>query len=169
MNTRKLLTPEGYQKLQDELKYLVSERRPEVTQIVSWAASLGDRSENADYHANKRLLRQIDGRIYRLTKLFDVAEKVEYRPAQEGKVFFGAWVELEDDDGKCLKVRIVGDEEVYWRKDYVSLKSPIARACLGKQVDDDVVVQTPSGNKVWYINTIEYNLPVTLPNQKDRI
>ncbi|MCV3290987.1 hypothetical protein LZT28_22690 [Aeromonas media] len=88
---RKLLTKEGYEKLKDELKYLTRERRPEVTEIVSWAASLGDRSENADYKENKRLLRQIDRRIRHLTKLLEVAERIEYNPVQEGKVFFGAW------------------------------------------------------------------------------
>jgi len=154
---RKLLTEDGYLKLKKELKYLVRERRPEVTKIVSWAASLGDRSENADYHANKRLLRQIDGRIHRLIKLFEVAEKIEYSSVQEGKVFFGAWIELENDDGEALRLRIVGDEEVYWRKDYISIHSPMAKAILGKQVDDEALVHTPTGVKTWYINSIEYN------------
>lgn|SRR5690554_4417197 len=153
---RKLLTADGYLKLKEELSYLVRERRPEVTKVVAWAASLGDRSENADYHFNKRLLRQIDGRIRRLTKLFEVAEKVEYHAGQEGKVFFGAWVEIENDDGEQLRLRIVGDEEVYWRKDYISIHSPMAKGILGKQVDDEAVVRTPNGDVVWYINSIEY-------------
>lgn len=154
---RKLLTTDGYLKLREELRYLVSERRPEVTDIVAWAASLGDRSENADYHFNKRLLRQIDGRIRRLTKLFEVAEQVEYHISQEGKAFFGAWVELENDDGNQLRLRIVGDEEVYWRKDYISLHSPMAKAILGKMVDDEALVHTPNGVKTWYIKNINYN------------
>lgn len=154
---RKLLTKEGYEKLQDELKYLTRERRPEVTEIVSWAASLGDRSENADYKENKRLLRQIDRRIRHLTKLLEVAERIEYNPVQEGKVFFGAWCELVNDDDEMLKFRIVGDEEVYWRKDYISLSSPMAKSCLGKRVDDEIVVHTPLGIKTWYIIKIEYN------------
>lgn len=159
--SRKLLTEDGYAKLKEELSYLLRERRPEITQIVSWAASLGDRSENADYHFNKRLLRQIDGRIRRLTKLFEVAEKVEYHASQEGKIFFGAWVELENDDGDQLRLRIVGDEEVYWRKDYISLNSPMAKAILGKQVDDEALVYTPNGTKAWYINHIDYNIDLT--------
>jgi transcription elongation factor GreB len=98
---RKLLTAEGYQRLQDELNDLVRKERPEITAIVSWA-SLGDRSENADYHYNKRKLREIDRRIRYLTKLFEVAHKVEYSPEQDGKAYFGAWVELENDDVNLL-------------------------------------------------------------------
>lgn len=155
--TRKLLTTEGYNTLKDELTYLIRKHRPEITEIVSWAASLGDRSENADYTYNKRKLREIDRRIRFLTKLFDVAQAVSYDSVQEGKVYFGAWCELENDDGEALRFRIVGDEEVYGRQDYISLKSPMAKACLGKSVDDEVTVQTPNGEMHWYIINIEYN------------
>lgn len=155
---RKLLTAEGYQRLQDELNDLVRKERPEITKIVSWAASLGDRSENADYHYNKRKLREIDRRIRFLTKLFEVVHKVEYNPEQDGKAYFGAWVELENDDGELIKFRIVGDEEIYGRRDYISLQSPMAKACLGKMVDDDIQVNTPHGLKHWYIINIEYGL-----------
>ncbi|MCK9534647.1 MAG: transcription elongation factor GreB [Pseudomonas sp.] len=154
---RKLLTAEGYKKLKDELEYLHRKLRPEITEIVSWAASLGDRSENADYQYNKRKLREIDRRIRHLTKLFEVAECIEYNPAQEGKVYFGAWCELENDDGESMRFRIVGDEEVYGRKDYISLRSPMAKACLGKTQDEDISVRTPSGDRHWYIVKIEYN------------
>ncbi len=152
----KLLTAEGYQRLHDELDHLLRNERPEITKIVSWAASLGDRSENADYQYNKRKLRELDRRIRYLTKLFEVAKKVEYHPQQEGKVYFGAWVELENDQGETAKFRIVGDEEIYAQNDYVSLQSPMAKACLGKAIDDEVQVYTPSGKKVWYILHIEY-------------
>lgn len=155
--TRKLLTAEGYAKLKDELEYLVRKHRPEITAIVSWAASLGDRSENADYQYNKRKLREIDRRIRYLTKLFEVAERVEYNPVQEGKVYFGAWCELENDDGNTMRFRIVGDEEIFGNKDYISLKSPMAKACLGKTVDDEITVHTPSGEAHWYIVSIAYN------------
>ena len=154
--TRKLLTAEGYQRLQNELNDLVRKERPEITKIVAWAASLGDRSENADYHYNKRKLREIDRRIRYLTKLFEIAQKVEYHPDQAGKAYFGAWVELENDEGDSVKFRIVGDEEIYVRKDYVSLQSPMAKACLGKAIDDEVKVYTPQGVKTWYIVHIEY-------------
>lgn len=156
MMNRKLLTAEGYQRLQDELNDLVRKERPEITKIVSWAASLGDRSENADYHYNKRKLREIDRRIRYLTKLFEVAQKVEYRPEQDGKAYFGAWVELENDEGETTKFRIVGDEEIYGHKDYISLQSPMAKACLGKAVDDEIQVQTPKGKMIWYITKISY-------------
>lgn len=155
--SRKLLTAEGYDKLKQELDYQLRVHRPEITAIVSWAASLGDRSENADYQYNKRKLREIDRRIRYLTKLFEVAERIEYNPAQEGKVFFGAWCELENDDGQTLSFRIVGDEEVYGRNDYISLRSPMAKACLGKSLDDEVVVKTPTGDKHWYITAISYH------------
>src|SRR5690606_26509722 len=160
---RKLLTVEGYEKLKDELSLLTRKERPAVTEIVSWAASLGDRSENGDYIYNKRKLREIDRRIRFLSKLFEVAEKVEYSPVQEGKVFFGAWCELENDEGENLVFRIVGDEEVYWRKDYISVWAPVARACIGKTIDDEIVVQTPSGLKTWYIVNIEYNRDISDP------
>lgn len=161
--TRKLLTAEGYKRLKNELDYLHRELRPEITEIVSWAASLGDRSENADYQYNKRKLREIDRRIRHLTKLFEVAEEVPYNPVQEGKVYFGAWVELENNDEDSLRFRIVGDEEVYGRKDYISLRAPMAKACLGKTVDEDIFVQTPSGEAHWYIVKIEYNAEPEAP------
>ncbi|MFT4021682.1 MAG: transcription elongation factor GreB [Acinetobacter sp.] len=155
---RKLLTAEGYQRLQDELNHIVRVERPEITKIVSWAASLGDRSENADYHYNKRKLRELDRRIRYLTKLFEVAHKIEYHPDQEGKAYFGAWVKLENDEGEIVEFRIVGDEEIYGRKDYISLKSPMAKACLGKSVDDEIIAITPQGKKVWYILSILYQI-----------
>lgn len=156
---RKLLTAEGYQRLQDELNDLVRKERPEITKIVSWAASLGDRSENADYHYNKRKLREIDRRIRYLTKLFEVAHKVEYSPEQDGKAYFGAWVELENDLAETTLFRIVGDEEIYGHKNYISLQAPMAKACLGKSVDDEIQVQTPSGKMIWYISKISYINP----------
>lgn len=154
---RKLLTAEGYQRLQDELNHLLRKERPEITKIVSWAASLGDRSENADYTYNKKKLREIDRRIRYLTKLFEVAQKVEYSPEQDGKAYFGAWVTLENDAVETVQFRIVGDEEIYGNKDYVSLQSPMAKACLGKAVDDEVYVQTPKGKITWYIIHIQYH------------
>ena len=144
------------QALKAEADELWRLRRPEVVAALSAAAAEGDRSENADYTENKRRLRQIDRRIRFLTKLFEVAERIEYNPAQEGKVYFGAWCELENDAGDSLRFRIVGDEEVYAEKDYISLRSPMARACLGKELDDEVVVRTPEGEKYWYVVAIEY-------------
>ncbi|XQW85243.1 transcription elongation factor GreB [Thalassotalea piscium] len=152
----KLITREGYAKLQEELAYLWKTERPEITQKVAWAASLGDRSENADYKENKKKLREIDRRVRFLTKTLEEIRIVDYHPQQDGKVFFGAWVELEHDDGEILKFRIVGPEEIYGRNDYTSIDSPMARACLKKSVDDEVIVKTPNGEKIWTINAINY-------------
>nr|WP_269452303.1 transcription elongation factor GreB [Vibrio cholerae] len=152
-----MITRAGYNKLKQELDYLWKEQRPEITQKVSWAASLGDRSENADYTYNKRLLRQIDRRVRFLSKLLPELKIVDYSPQQEGKVFFGAWVEIENEAGDVKKFRIVGPEEIYGdAKDYISIDSPMARALLKKQVDEEFQVQTPTGIKEWFINSIEY-------------
>ncbi len=127
----KLITREGYNKLKQEHDYLWNEKRPEITKIVTWAASLGDRSENADYTFNKRLLRQIDRRVRFLRKFLPEVTIVDYSPQQEGKVFFGAWVEIENEAGEVKKFRIVGPEEIYGdAKDYISIDSPMARAML---------------------------------------
>lgn len=151
-----LITPEGYRKLQQEHDHLWFEKRPEITKIVNWAASLGDRSENADYTFNKRLLRQIDRRVRYLRKRLPDLKVIEYNPQQAGKVYFGAWVEIENDDGETKYFRIVGPDEIYERNDYISIDSPMARALLGKSVDDDFMVTTPQGDAQWYINRIEY-------------
>jgi len=151
-----LITPEGYAALKEELDYLWRVERREVTKKVTWAASLGDRSENADYQYNKKRLREIDRRVRYLRKQLEQLRIVHYSKEQEGKVFFGAWVEVENDDGKKLKFRIVGYDEIYDRKDYISIDAPMARALLNKAVDDDVVVKTPEGDAEWFIVSIEY-------------
>jgi transcription elongation factor GreB len=152
----KLITPQGFQKLQSELNTLWKEERPAVTKIVSWAASLGDRSENADYQYNKKRLREIDRRVRFLRKLLADITVVHYSPQQEGKIFFGAFVSLENLDGHPLHFRIVGPEEIYGEDHYISVDSPMARACLGKQVDDEIIVPTPEGKKTWYVTGIHY-------------
>lgn len=151
-----LITREGFEALQQELNYLWREKRPDVTAKVAWAASLGDRSENADYQYNKKLLRETDRRIRFLRKRLEVLKIVDYSPQQDGRVFFGAWVEIENDDGDVLSFRIVGPDEIYSRKDYISIDSPMARALLKKAVDDDALVNTPTGDKLWFINAIRY-------------
>ncbi len=151
-----LITRQGYEKLQQELDHLWRVERPEVTKLVTWAASLGDRSENADYQYNKKRLREIDRRVRYLQKRLDTLKVVDYHPEQEGRVFFGAWVEIENDDGEKKRFRIAGYDEIFDRKDYISVDSPMARALLKKQVDDDAVVKTEAGVFTWYINSIEY-------------
>jgi transcription elongation factor GreB len=151
-----LITKQGYQALEQELDFLWRQERPEITKKVSWAASLGDRSDNADYQYNKQRLREIDRRIRFLRKRIEALTVVEYAPQQEGKVFFGAWVEIENDETDVMRLRVVGGDEIYGRQDYISIDSPMARALLKKEVDDDVVVQTPTQKTYWTINKIEY-------------
>lgn len=151
-----LITRAGWQKLEDELKYLWKVKRPQVTQAVSEAAALGDRSENAEYKEGKRELRAIDRRLRFLTKRLDALKIVEYSPQQEGKVYFGAWVELENDQEEIVRYRIVGTDEIDTKNNYITIDSPMARALIGKQVNDEVRVLTPSGEKEWYINKIQY-------------
>lgn len=151
-----LITPEGLEKLKAELDHLWRVERPDTTQKVTWAASLGDRSENADYHYNKKRLREIDGRILYLRKCIDDLKVVSYSPFQEGKVMFGAWVEIENDKGKQMRFRIVGPEEIINTKDYISMDSPMARALLNKEVGNEATVITGAGTFVWRVTKIEY-------------
>ena len=154
------ITREGYDQLHKELNYLWEVKRPEITQKVSWAASLGDRSENADYHYNKRLLGQIDRRIRYLRHCMNDLQVFEYNKQQEGRVFFGAYVEIEsDDDSSKLQIRIVGSDEIFGRSNRISVDAPMARALLGKSVDDDAEVVTPHGKRLWYVNKITYQKP----------
>ena len=151
-----LITRAGWHKLDEELKYLWKVERPAVTQAVSEAAALGDRSENAEYIYGKRRLREIDRRVRFLMKRLEVLKIVDYDPRQDGKVFFGAWVELENEEGDIVRYRIVGSDEMDTKNNHITINSPMARALIGKQVDDEVQVQTPSGVKEWYINKIQY-------------
>lgn len=152
-----LITQSGHDKLVAELKQLWHEERPEITKKVNWAASLGDRSENADYQYNKQLLRKIDRRVRYLGKRLEELKIVDYSPEQDGKVYFGAWVEIENEEGEQKTLRIVGIDEIYdHHPQHISIESPMARALLGKEVDDEIEVHTPSGKKLWYINTIRY-------------
>ena len=152
-----LITRKGYQKLRDELDHLWRVERPEITRKVTWAASLGDRSENADYQYNKKKLREIDRRVRYLRKCLENLKVVDYHPQQEGKVFFGAFVELENDVGKVLTIRIVGYDEIFDRKDVISVDAPMARALIGKEADDEVTVVTEAGRFDWWINKIWYD------------
>ena len=150
------ITRQGWNELDQELKFLWKEERPKVTQAVSDAAALGDRSENAEYIYGKRRLREIDRRVRFLTKRLEVLQIVDYNPKQEGKVFFGAWVELEKEDGEIKQYRIVGCDEFAPAKNWISIDSPVARALIGKTLDDEVRVETPSGIITLYVNKIWY-------------
>ena len=150
------ITRNGWNVLDQELKFLWREDRPKVTQAVSEAAALGDRSENAEYIYGKRRLREIDRRVRFLSKRLDVLQIVDYHPKQEGKIFFGAWVELENIDGELKQYRIVGCDEFDPQKNWISIDSPVARALIGKTVDDEIKVFTPVGETILYINKVWY-------------
>lgn len=154
------ITREGFEQLHKELDFLWEVKRPEITQKVSWAASLGDRSENADYHYNKRLLGQIDRRIRYLRYCLNDLQVIEFNKQQEGKVFFGAYVEIEaEDDGTLMQIHIVGHDEIFGRPNCISVDAPMARALLGKAMDDDADVVTPLGKRTWIVNKISYAKP----------
>lgn len=158
MTTRhNLITRDGRSALESELNYLWRTERRAVTKSVTEAAAHGDRSENAEYKEGKRMLRRIDSRIYFLRKRLDAVRIVDYSPQQEGKVFFGAWIEIEDEDGLVASYRIVGSDEFDPIKKYISINSPMAIALIGKSVDDEIIVRTPEGRKTWSINKIHYN------------
>ena len=154
-----IITTEGHLALKSELDHLWRVYRPEITQKVAWAASLGDRSENADYQYNKKLLREIDRRVRYLRKRLEDVKVVQYSPEQEGRVFFGAWVEIENEEVEVKRFRVVGYDEIHGRNDYISIDSPMARALLKKQEGDEAVVQTPGGESLWWINRITYVQP----------
>mgnify|MGYP000199720265 FL=1 len=153
----KLITRDGHGALTEELNHLWKVERPEITRKVTWAASLGDRSENADYKYNKQKLREIDRRVRYLGKCLEELKVIDYSPEQDGKVFFGAYVEVESETGEKNNFRIVGPDEIYGPNGNISIDSPMARALLSKQIDDQAIVKTPSGNQIWYVINIRYN------------
>lgn len=156
MKKANLITKEGWNALELELKHLWKVERPMVTQAVSDAAALGDRSENAEYIYGKKRLREIDRRVRFLSKRMEVLRVVEPDPRQHGKIYFGAWVELESEAGERLRYRLVGPDEFNVSQGDISIDSPLARAMLGKAVDDEVLAPTPSGTQFYYINKIQY-------------
>ena len=145
------ITQEGYQTLCNELSYLLREKRPTLTRAVSEAAALGDRSENAEYIYGKKLLRETDRRIRFLQKRLPDLQVIERLPDNPERIFFGAFIELEDEQGELLKIRIVGSDEFLPEKHWISIESPLARALLGKQVDDEVFVNLPNNQRANYI------------------
>ncbi len=150
------ITPEGARRLRDELNDLWRKKRPEVTQKVSEAAALGDRSENADYIYGKKQLREIDKRIRYLTRRLDHLEIVDRKPADLETIFFGAWMKLEDEDGIVTCYRIVGADEFDLSKGWISLESPMAKSLLGKRKGAEVVVKRPKGDVELLIVDVRY-------------
>lgn len=153
----KYITAEGERQLKTELHQLWKVERPQVTQSVSEAAAMGDRSENADYIYGKRRLREIDRRVRYLSKRLDEVTVVSQAPDDPGRIFFGAWVTLEDESGESHRYRLVGPDEIDPKKGYISIDSPMARALLGKRIDTDITIQTPDGQREYFILAIDYD------------
>lgn len=155
----KYITPGGAVRLRAELEHLWREERPRVTAAVAAAAAQGDRSENAEYTYGKRRLREIDRRVRFLRRRLEGMVIVDQPPADLARVFFGAWVVLEDEDGKRARYRIVGPDEFDMAPGYISMDSPLGRALLRRSIDEEVVVQAPAGRSVYQILSIEYERP----------
>lgn len=151
------ITPEGEQALRAELHELWKVERPKVTAVVHEAAKNGDRSENGDYIYGKKRLREIDSRVRFLTKRLDELTVVDRSPDDHSKVFFGAWVTVEDGEGAEQRFRIVGPDEFDLKQGKLSMDSPLAKALLGKRLDDEIRLQTPDGPREYTIVDIEYS------------
>ena len=155
--SKNYMTPAGWRRMRDELTWLVKTERPNVTSVVSWAAKLGDRSENADYQYGKKRLREIDRRIRHLTKRLEVAEVVDPATREEtDQVFFGATVTYAHADGKEETIRIVGIDETDPPRNYVSWISPVARALIKAREGDTVVLRAPGGDEEIEIVEVRY-------------
>ena len=155
--SKNYLTPLGWRRMRDELTWLVKTERPNVTSVVSWAAKLGDRSENADYQYGKKRLREIDRRIRYLTKRLEAAEVVDPASREEtDQVFFGATVTYAKSSGGEETIRIVGIDETDLPRNYVSWISPIARALIKAREGDTVSLRTPGGDEELEILEVRY-------------
>jgi len=161
------ITPSGLQRLRDELRFLLARERPAVTQVVAWAASNGDRSENADYQYGKRRLRQIDRRIHFLRKRIDAAEVVDPQAPRSGRaathVFFGATVRYATAAGTERLVRIVGLDEIDLERNHISWVSPLARALMKAGPGDSVVLRAPGTTEELQILEVCYERIPTEP------
>jgi len=150
------ITPEGKQKLQDELTYLWRDKRPQVTRSVTEAAAQGDRSENAEYIYGKKQLREIDSRVRFLRKRLEQLTVVDRIPEDQETIYFGAKVTLEDGQGKELAYQIVGPDEFDLKLGRISLDAPLARALLGKRIGDEFTFKGPKGKSEFYILDVKY-------------
>ncbi|MCM2354021.1 MAG: transcription elongation factor GreB [Pseudobdellovibrio sp.] len=155
-HSKNYITPKGIEKLKAEYHELLNVERPKVVEVVAWAASNGDRSENADYQYGKRRLRQIDGRLHFLQKRIEAAEVIDPKSLKSDKVIFGATVTIENEDGDTYTYQIVGEDELDIKQNKISWKSPVARALLGKKLDDEVKIQKPAGDEMVVITDIVF-------------
>jgi transcription elongation factor GreB len=152
----KYITPEGKQRLVEEVDKLWKKRRPEVTKALAAAAAEGDRSENAEYIYRKKELREIDARVRYLRKRLDGIVVVDRVPDDQNKVYFGAWVRLEDSTGKHFVFRIVGPDEFEPSIGYISMDSPMGKALIGKSLDDEFTLMLPEGDAEYVITEVSY-------------
>jgi transcription elongation factor GreB len=164
-SVKNYITPDGLQRLRDELRFLLTRERPAVTEVVAWAAGNGDRSENADYQYGKRRLRQIDGRIRFLTKRIDAAHVVDPESPRSGRaatqVFFGATVRYINGAGTEQVVSVVGADEVDLDRRHISWLSPLARALMKSGPGDRVALHAPAGSEDLRILEVRYErIPV---------
>src|SRR6185437_6574846 len=157
----KYITPEGARRLRAELEQLWRIERPKVTQAVAEAAAQGDRSENAEYIYGKRRLREIDRRVRFLRKRLDGMTVVDQPPTDRNRVYFGAWVTVESDEGAQSRYRVVGPDEFDREPDYISMDSPLGRALLRRSLDEEITVELPGGSRKLVIVEIDYSPPTT--------
>ena len=156
MAEKNYITPDGYKRLCDELNELATVERPRVVRVVSDAAAEGDRSENAAYIYGKKRLREIDRRMRFLQKRLKDAQIVDGREQRRDRVFFGAAVEVEDEEGAALTYRIVGPDETDAPQGWISIDSPLARAVLRKRVDDEFSAELPGGRATFVVVEVSY-------------
>lgn len=150
------ITPEGLEKLKSEYAKLFHDERPRLVEIVAWAASNGDRSENADYIYGKRRLREIDSRLRFLVGRLEIAEIIDPKTLSGEKVVFGATVTLLDEDNDAKIYQIVGEDETDISRGKISWRSPVAKALLGKKEGDEVLIHKPSGETYVTIEKVEF-------------
>jgi len=150
------ITPEGFARIRAEYDELFGVERPKVVEVVSWAASLGDRSENADYIYGKKLLREIDRRLAHLARIMKAAKVVDPASQSTDQVRFGAIVEIADEDDRRRTITIVGDDETDASAGRIGWSAPLARALIGAKVGDERVVRLPAGEKSYEVVAIRY-------------
>jgi len=154
----KFATAEGARRLREELDHLWRVQRPQVTRAVSDAAAQGDRSENAEYIYGKKQLREIDRRVRFLRHRLEGLVVVTGPPDDRTRVFFGAWVRIEDDEGAETELRIVGPDEIDPARRYVSMDSPIARALMRRRTGEEIAVEVPGGRRTYVVTEVRYEL-----------
>ena len=153
------ITLDGYRRLDEEASYLWNEKRPAVAKALTAAAEEGDRSENAEYIYRKKQMGEIDRRLRFLGNRLDALTMVSEKPKADGRVYFGCWVTLEDENGKVVVYRIVGPDEWDVSRGEISIDSPVAQALLGKREDDEVLVKRPKGDSIYTILEVSVDKP----------